>query len=359
MSGTATTLDVLLIEDNPGDVTLIEHHLSNPRVEMDVDDVAVTHESDLTTGRQTLADGHFDVMLLDLGLPESTGLATLERVLEDDPTLPIIVLTGLDDAEVSVDAIQKGAQDFLPKGDLDTDRLVRALRYAVERHEQERELRRRTEQIEFFNQILRHDISNGINVINANGAVLADRLDGEAADRARTIVEWSEDMSGLTQKVRSILATLTNEESRDLHRVELAPIATAQADRVTAMGEEIAVAVDVPTGLDVWADDLLEDVVGNLLVNAVEHGGDDVSIEITGCVDGNEVFFQVTDDGSDIPEDERASIFDRGYKGADSGGTGFGLYFVDAMVESYDGSIEVDSSDRGGTCFTLSLVQAV
>ncbi|MHB9286188.1 ATP-binding protein [Halobacteriales archaeon Cl-PHB] len=351
-------LDVLLVEDNPGDATLIEHHLANPAVDTFVDEVSLTHVETLTAALETLDGGRYDVLLLDLGLPESTGIETLELVLDDDPSVPIIVLTGLDDAQISVDAIQAGAQDFLPKAELDTDRLVRALRYAVERHKQERELQRRTEQIEFFNQILRHDIANGINVINMRGSMLVDRLDGEAADDAQTIVDWSNDMTELTTKIRTILETLTNDERRDLHEIDLAPILERQADRCRSMGEDVSVEVDTPSDLAVWADDLLEDVVGNLLANAAEHAGTDVEVTVTARTASGSVCLTVADDGPGISPDQRDDIFQQGFKGSASGGTGFGLYFVDAMVDSYDGNIEVGRSGAGGTEFVVELERA-
>ncbi|QCC52156.1 hybrid sensor histidine kinase/response regulator [Halapricum salinum] len=346
-------LSVLLAEDNPGDARLVERYLETAQRDQFVDEYSLTHVEDLAAGLERLGAGHFDVLLLDLGLPGSTGIDTLDRAVAADPPAPIVVLTGFDDGETALEAIKRGAQDYLPKDDLDSDRLIRAIRYAIERHDQEQRLQRQTEQMEFFNQILRHDMLNGMNVIRARGDILAEQLEGEQATQADTIVDWSDDIIDLTEKVRSILTTLTDDESRDLRPVDLEPVATAAAERARSMGATVG--IDVPDDLSVRADGLLEDVLANLTTNAVEHGGAAVTAEISATRTEHRAVVRVEDDGSGIPEDERDRIFERGQKGAGSTGTGFGLYFVDSMLDAYGGSVSIEESDLGGAAIVLEL----
>nr|WP_230458869.1 response regulator [Haloarcula sp. K1] len=200
-------LDVLLVEDNPGDARLVEHHLNSPAVAHFVDDVTVSHVESLAPVAEH-SEAAYDVVLLDLGLPESTGLTTLDRATEIVEGVPIIVLTGMQDREVAIEAINRGAQDYLPKEDLDGDRLVRALRYAVVRSRQQRAIQRQTDQMDFFNSILQHDILNGMNVIRARGELLEDTLDSEEREYASTVVQWSDDLIELTEKVRAVLETV-------------------------------------------------------------------------------------------------------------------------------------------------------
>jgi len=348
-----THLSVLLIEDNPGDARLVEHHLDTAVTDQYVDDLSLTHVESLQAGREALGGGTFDVLFLDLGLPDSTGLETVDRALQADMQLPIIVLTGLDDRETAVEAISRGAQDYLPKDELDSDRLIRSLRYAVERHEQEQALRRQTEQMEFFNQILRHDMLNGMNVIRARGELLAADLDSEQAAHAETIVRWSDDIIDLTQKIRAILETLTADSQPELESATLQPLVEAAADRAESMGAETS--VDIPPGLAVRAGPLLEDVLTNLTTNAAEHGGEGIGVDISAEPLGNHVRITVADDGRGIPDDMAGQLFDRGQKGAQSTGSGFGLYFVASMVEAYDGSVTVEPSEDNGAKFLLTL----
>jgi diguanylate cyclase (GGDEF)-like protein len=121
--------NVLLIEDNPGDARLIE--------EMIREDPAGPfrlHCADrLSRGLEHLAIGETGLVLLDLSLPDSIGLETFSRVYAHSPTVPIIVLTGNDDQNVALSAVKGGAQDYLVKGRLDRELLLRSMHYSIER----------------------------------------------------------------------------------------------------------------------------------------------------------------------------------------------------------------------------------
>ncbi|MGB0384652.1 MAG: response regulator [Ardenticatenaceae bacterium] len=122
-------ITVLLIEDNFDDANLLREILTEiimPRFEF-------RHVERLSDALQFLDSENFDVILLDLSLPDTQGLKTLVRLRESAVGLPIIVLTGTDDESVAIQAVQLGAQDYLVKGRVSSDLLVRAIRYAIER----------------------------------------------------------------------------------------------------------------------------------------------------------------------------------------------------------------------------------
>ncbi len=130
---------ILLIEDNPNDVLLIEKTLdkfSNPYYEF-----AISHCDSLSEALRYLNRQDADVILLDLGLPDSHGLEIITSITHLAPTIPIVVLTGLTDEKVAIEAVQKGAQDYLIKGQITPNLLARSLQYAIERkrNEEERE----------------------------------------------------------------------------------------------------------------------------------------------------------------------------------------------------------------------------
>lgn len=126
-----TDITVLLIEDNPGDARLIELALS----ETEGAPIRLERAERLADGLKRLNDGGVDVLLLDLSLPDSFGLETFERTHLEAPGVPIVVLSGLSDEQLAVDAVNAGAQDYLVKGKVDGESLRRAIRYALERHE--------------------------------------------------------------------------------------------------------------------------------------------------------------------------------------------------------------------------------
>jgi len=122
---------VLLIEDDPGDARMIAEMLSDSEVGGTLFDVE--NADRLSAGLTRIQKGGIDAILLDLGLPDSSGLDTFEKVRDQAPEVPIVMLTGLGDTELALEGMSKGAQDYLVKGNVGGDLLARTLRYAIER----------------------------------------------------------------------------------------------------------------------------------------------------------------------------------------------------------------------------------
>ncbi|WP_243374690.1 EAL domain-containing protein [Geotalea sp. SG265] len=143
------TIKILLIEDNPLDSALIEEMLA----EREAAHFSVTPVGRLAHGIKALAEGSFHVVLLDLGLPDSQGLDTLARIQEKNAETPVILLTGLDDEGMGLEAVEKGAQDYLVKGQFNAGMLTRSIRYAIHRKKAEETIRKAKELSEAINQI--------------------------------------------------------------------------------------------------------------------------------------------------------------------------------------------------------------
>jgi len=126
---TETSSRVLLIEDNPGDARLLREYLSGA-----AGDFTLEWADCLAAGLEVLARGNIDVVVLDLSLPDSRGLETFTRVRTDAPQVPIVVISGIDDEALAIQAVREGAQDYLVKGEASATLVVRSIRYAVERH---------------------------------------------------------------------------------------------------------------------------------------------------------------------------------------------------------------------------------
>lgn len=130
-------IKVLLVEDNPGDVLLLQEFLK----EVTTTRVELMPVEWLSQALNYLAKESFDVILLDLSLPDSQGLETFLRTHHQVKATPIIVLTGIDDETLAIRAMQEGAQDYLVKGQVTGDLLVRSMRYAIERQRADNALR--------------------------------------------------------------------------------------------------------------------------------------------------------------------------------------------------------------------------
>jgi len=126
---TTKTNKVLLIEDDPADAQLIMEILR----EEPGNAMVILHASNLASGLETLERGGIDVVLLDLTLPDSSGHNTFAMLAKHVPTMPVIVLTGMDDKEMAIRIVQEGAQDYLVKSMVDYTMLARSIRYSIER----------------------------------------------------------------------------------------------------------------------------------------------------------------------------------------------------------------------------------
>lgn len=143
---------VLIVEDNPGDARLLRETLATAGTPRFV----VTHVDRLGEALNRLASERFDVVLLDLHLPDGEGLETFSRAHQNAPAAPIVVLTGLDDEDMAIRAVQAGAQDYLIKGQVPSTLLVRAVRYAMERVRREQvDALRRSQTTHLWRALLR------------------------------------------------------------------------------------------------------------------------------------------------------------------------------------------------------------
>ena len=129
-------MGILLVEDDPEDLMLVQNALQEtPYVRFNI-----RHTDNLGPAVALLAQEYFDLVLLDLSLPDSQGMETLHRLSAKAPGVPVVVFTGLGDEASGIQALRSGAQDYLVKGQVDADALFRSLRYAIERHRLQVEL---------------------------------------------------------------------------------------------------------------------------------------------------------------------------------------------------------------------------
>lgn len=147
------SLSILLIEDNPADAALFMESLTSQSIN-------TTNASDMAEGLRAAGNRRFDAVLLDLNLPDSTGLDTVSRVAGALPGTPVIVLTGMEDEDLAIRALALGAQDYLVKGSVDEGAIARTMRHAIERKRTEESLRRERD---FVSTIL--DIAGSLVVV--------------------------------------------------------------------------------------------------------------------------------------------------------------------------------------------------
>lgn len=221
---TQDSFDILLIEDNEGDAVLIRKYLENIDDDLLPQPPSLRHEPDLSSGFDTLEQRGADLLLLDLGLPGSSGLETLHRVLDRNDEVPVVVLTGLDDEETAITAVEEGAQDYLKKDRIDVDGLGRALRYATERKAREKETERQKRLNRMVQEVLvrsstREEIEGGFcdRLVDHSPYAFAwiGDLDGEGGMMSSVPSSGKEDDGGGHGYLESVKETVAERGSED------------------------------------------------------------------------------------------------------------------------------------------------
>jgi signal transduction histidine kinase len=370
-------IKVLLIEDNPADARLIEVMLG----ESTALDFRLTCAGNLTDGVQALRSGEFDVVLLDLGLPESTGLATLQRLRDSTPLPTLVVFSGLTDEGVAVQALQSGAQDYLVKGQVDGPQLARSIRYAIGRFQTEEALRRRTQELSeakeraevanraksTFLACMSHDLRTPLNGILGFAQLL--QMDGSLDPRqvtaVRAIRESGEHLLALINDILDLAKIEAGKvelmpaevEPRRLFEtaVELIRVKAAQRNGLRVLCE---LSPELPTKLNV-DERRLRQVVLNLLDNAVKFTD---AGHVRLCVahrSPSRLCVQVEDTGVGMGEEELARIFQPfeqvGGQQRRSAGTGLGLVISRKFVQMMGGDLQVSSRPGAGTTFSFEV----
>ncbi len=163
-------MKILIVEDDPNDTLLIKRTFArSPMATFDA-----TYSVSLRAAVEALQCNHYDLALVDMGLPEANGIDSFLQLRRHAKDLPIVVMTGQEDEELAVSLVQHGAQDYLVKGAFDDQLLIRCIRYAYERHKLYTKLVRRTEELQASRAHIREIIENngdGILVIDHQGIV--------------------------------------------------------------------------------------------------------------------------------------------------------------------------------------------
>jgi signal transduction histidine kinase len=357
-------LSILLVEDDPADARLIR--------EM-VFEVAPTlarrlrHADRLVAGIQAAREARPDIVLLDLSLPDARGFDTFRQLQAALPTVPVVILSGLNDEDTAVRSVQGGAQDYLVKGHVDGTTLVRAMRYAIERKRMDAERRELGRQRDEFFAGVSHDLRTPVAAIKASiEAVLANEPADLPKPLHRLLVNIDLAADGLSSLVEDLLELARLEAGRvDLRRVEcdlrdVARRALADVEPLAAQRDQ-HVELDAARPVMARVDPArVGRALTNLLANAQKYGrsGGVIRLRVDGDAEAGEL--SVSDDGPGIAFEEQERIFQRFYRSADGTtrarqGTGLGLPIARALVELHGGTLTVESVPGAGATFLIRL----
>ncbi len=330
----------------------------------------------------------FDVVLLDLALHDSFGLATLDAMDRACPTVPVVVLTGNDESDADA-ALRAGAQDYLSKSNLDGSDLDRALRYAVDRKKIENQLKSTNDQLERTLEQLRgtqseviqkerlsalgqmasgiaHDFNNFLSPILGHVDFLLSfpetlANEDELLDVLESIKVSAVDAGLVVGRLKAFYSPGEKEIEQSVvdlgHVVESAVKLTQAKWRNDAQrhGKTIDIDVDCAPDVLIWANQIeIKEILANLIINAVDAIEQEGMIRILLCKDEGTATLAVQDNGVGMADEVMENCFNPFFTTKGEVGTGLGLAMVKGNVERNSGTIDVNSEPGEGTTFRLT-----
>lgn len=406
-------LQILLVEDNPDDAELLQEIIAD----VQENSYSLVHVERLKDAHNCLKKNQFDVILLDLSLPDKQGLDTVTQTYCLAPDLPIVVLTGFNDQDMALEALRQGAQDYLVKGKIDHHLLFRSIHHAIERAQTLKRLRQSEEQLQRLNEELERRVEEQTDLLRQKNQF----LEGEISHRQlleeelRNALIKEKELSNLKSNIISVvsheyrtpLATIlssselleyySDQWSKDKKKCHFQRIQssvhhlTQLVNDVLVLNKtEVGKLLFNPTALDLlmfcpeliaefqltvktqhrilfkttglacvacFDEKLLRQLLTNLLSNAIKYSDQEADIQFLLIWTSDSVTFQICDQGIGILKAEIAQLFEAFYRGSNVGtisGTGLGLAIVKKCVELHNGEINVESNGNG-TIFTVTL----
>src|SRR5580700_9277795 len=368
---TEKTLQVLLVEDNAGDVRLLREMFSKERAES----FELTHILRMSEAVAHLAKGGVDIILLDMGLPDGHGLDTVRRAHAAAPGVPLIVITGLDDEALVAEAMKEGAQDYLIKGQIENRALPRALRHAIERHRMQTETDLiRTQQIEFKDQFLSHVSHELRSPLSATRQFVTILLDGLAGELQPEQQEYMGIVLRNVKQLQSMINDLLEVTRLQADKLMIEPQCTSVADAIAyavdtlqgaASAKGITLSSDIACGLpSVCADPTrMRQILIILVDNAIKFTPANGAVKVQARVSDENpslLVLEVSDSGCGISPDMTERIFERLFQTSDPSlegrkGLGLGLYICKDLVTRQGGQIWAKSTLGNGSVFSVTL----
>lgn len=377
------SVKILLIEDNLAEARLLQEFLKQAKSH----EFSLVHVKRLGEALQELRRETYDVILLDLTLPDSEGLASLAPLITQAPSLPIVVLTNTNDDELALEAVRRGAQDYLVKRQVNSDLLIRSLCYAIERKQVLETLRAVNEKLEIrvqertaelvkvqeisqfkseFVSMISHDIRSPLNTIQLIAGLLqnsGDKLPKEKKfSHFQLIRSAIKNMAQLLDEVSFIGRADSGKLYCEFHPLDLENFCRQLVEEAQLSTQQKRLTLIFTCvgklGETLWDESLLRHILNNLLSNAIKYSslGGTVRFQLIG--QEKTVVFQIQDEGIGIPKEDQQRLFHPFHRASNVGkipGTGLGLAIVKKCVETLGGEISVHSEVGVGTTFAVTL----
>ncbi|MEM9163706.1 MAG: response regulator [Cyanobacteria bacterium P01_F01_bin.4] len=361
-------MNILYVDDDPDDIVLVRAllaHLSTRHFNL-------VGANCMAQGLNCLTSQDFDIVLLDLNLPDSQGLDTFRQIHQQFSTMPIVICSSLDDTATGMKAIQEGAQDFLTKGDFDGKLLAKTLSYSVERYQLQQKAEEASRAKSEFLAVMSHELRTPLNaIIGMSQILLRTDLTQTQQDYAQTIAGSGEVLLGLVNdvldfsKMESGHMTIPRQPFNLEQCIKHAMLyAGPRADK-----KHLQLNCQIQPQIPTWVQGnvaRIRQVLINLLDNAVKFtpsGKVTLTVEAAEILPSNsevELRFVIQDTGIGISPEQSHKLFEP-FTQVDSsttrrfGGVGLGLTICQQLCDLMGGKIWFESQLGQGSTFYFTV----
>lgn len=347
--GCPSNVTLLIVEDNEDDMLMMREGLKKSSFLFE-------WAPSLAAARRLLQNGRYDLILLDLNLPDGRGVDIISKFAEAYPRIPVVVVTGVDDDATGLKAIRKGAQDYLVKGQIHAPLLRHVIRYAIER-------KNMALMKDHFINLLSHELRTPIFTLRETFDCLLSGGSGALTEEQKRLLSMALKTLQRMDRTASNLLDLAKIESGKMTLsksvFDFSKLVRDIAESYESAMKRKGVALKVKLCADSMSMqgdyDKIGQVITNLLSNAVKFT-EKGSVEIVTRDQGDCLEFRITDTGPGIARDHLEKVFDkfeqfgRGGKGGEKG-TGLGLSLSKEIVRLHEGAMGVESDLNQGSTF--------
>jgi signal transduction histidine kinase len=365
-------MKILLVEDNPGDIRLLQE------IFLKSSDANITIDlaKSLSEAHECLNIQYYDLVLLDLSLPDGQGVETVASIKNHHPVIPIVVLTGLDDDVIALNAMREGAQDYIVKGAFDVNLVTRTLKYAIERKRSEQKLRAALNRAELANRAktnflahMSHELRTPLNAIIGFSELLQCEVFGPLGDPR--YAEYAGDILQSGQYLLNLINDLLDLSKAEAGKLELNETSVDLYDivqecltltRLSVEKKKLTIQVDLDYGLrQLYVDGrFTKQIILNILSNGIKFSRQSGEIKIfTFMKHDGSIVLSISDNGIGMARGDIIRAMEpfgqiqnvshiEGHQG-----TGLGLPLAKHMIELHGGSLTLDSELHVGTSVSI------
>lgn len=353
---------ILLVDDCDQDADLLLRSLKRGiRTSFSCSRVGTAQEA-----VSAVMDQSFDIIFLDLGLPDSEGLHVLSQLYSVCPHVPILIVTGDEDINLLKQALECGAQDYLVKGSLPPESIARCVQSSLIRKKKEFELVKRSENKTKYLSEMSHEIRTPLNAILGMAEMISiESQDKKIKEYSTVQLNAGKSLLALINDVLDLSKIEAGKSELDLHAFDLCHVLNSSSDLISYRAKEkkleyvFEANIEESMRFPIGDSYKIKQVLTNLLSNSLKftHEG---SISLLAKTENNQLLIEVKDTGIGIKKENISKLFGEFSQEFSStvrefGGTGLGLAICKRLVEMMGGEIKVSSQEGVGSSFFVNI----